>query len=71
MTPVVSSGLHHGDFDVCLRAAKALDARLIRFALTPILCGDRDAAGAQWHELVANVRDEARRLRAEGGRGRA
>src|SRR6185503_14667958 len=27
MNPVVSSGLHHGDFDVCLRAAKGLDAR--------------------------------------------
>jgi sugar phosphate isomerase/epimerase len=56
MNPVVSSGLHHGDFDTCLRAAKGLDARLMRFALTPILCGDRNAAGAQWPELVANVR---------------
>jgi sugar phosphate isomerase/epimerase len=56
MTPVVSSGLHHGDFEVCVRAAKALDARLIRFALTPILCGDRAAAGEKWPELVANVR---------------
>ena len=56
MTPVVSSGLHHGDFDACLRAARALDAKLIRFALTPILCGDRAAAGEKWHELVASVR---------------
>lgn len=55
MAPVVSSGLHHGDFDTCLRAARALDAKLIRFALTPILCGDRAAAGDKWHELVAGV----------------
>lgn len=69
MTPVVSSGLHHGDFDVCLRAAGALDAKLIRFALTPILCGDRAAAGEKWHELVASVRkklaDYAPRAAAE------
>jgi 3-oxoisoapionate decarboxylase len=56
MAPVVSSGLQHGDFDICLRAAKRLDAKLIRFALTPILCGDRSAAGEEWPELVANVR---------------
>ena len=56
MRPVVSSGLHHGDFDVCMRAAKGLNARLMRFALTPVLCGDRNAAGPQWPELVANVR---------------
>jgi sugar phosphate isomerase/epimerase len=69
MTPVVSSGLHHGDFDTCLRAARALDAKLIRFALTPILCGDRAAAGEKWHELVASVRkklaDYAPRAAAE------
>ena len=69
MTPVVSSGLHHGDFDACLRAARALDAKLIRFALTPILCGDRAAAGEKWHELVASVRkklaDYAPRAAAE------
>jgi 3-oxoisoapionate decarboxylase len=69
MMPVVSSGLHHGDFDTCLRAARALDAKLIRFALTPILCGDRAAAGEKWHELVAGVRkklaDYAPRAAAE------
>ena len=70
MTPVVSSGLHHGDFDVCLRAAKGLDAKLIRLALTPILCGDRNAAGDEWPRLVANVRaklaDYAPRAAAAG-----
>lgn len=56
MTPVISSGLQHGDFDTCLRVANALGARLIRFALTPILCGDRAASGDKWVELVISVR---------------
>lgn len=56
--PVVSSGLQHGDVDACLRYAKALGATRIRFALTPILCGDRAAAGSRWHELVASVREK-------------
>ena len=55
MTPVVSSGLQHCDFDVCVRAAHGLGATLMRFATTPILCGDRAAAGKRWHELVASV----------------
>ncbi len=54
--PVVSSGLQRTDFDLCTRAAHALGAKLIRFALTPILCGDRNAAGDKWDELVASVR---------------
>lgn len=55
LVPVISSGLQHGDFDNCVRAAEALGARIIRFALTPILCGDRNAAGARWGELVESV----------------
>lgn len=55
MTPVVSSGLHNGDVDACLRHALALGADRIRFALTPILCGDRAAAGPRWDDLVADV----------------
>ena len=70
MTPVVSSGLQQGDFTLCLRAAKALGAKLIRFALTPILCGDRNAAGPKWQELLTSVRqklgDYAPRALAEG-----
>lgn len=70
MEPVVSSGLQAGDFATCLRAANGLGARLIRFALTPILCGDRYAAGRTWHELVAGVRaklgDYAPRAAREG-----
>lgn len=53
---VLSSGLMHCDIDLLLKAAKALDATYIRLALTPILCGDRAAAGDRWYELVAEVR---------------
>lgn len=55
MTPVLSSGLHRGDFDACVRVARRLGAGLIRFALTPILCGDRAAAGPEWDRLVESV----------------
>jgi sugar phosphate isomerase/epimerase len=58
MVPVVSSGLQNIDIDVCVSAAQALGARYIRVALTPILCGDRAAAGARWHDLVASVHDK-------------
>lgn len=58
MVPIVSSGLQHGDLDLCIRAALALDASLIRFALTPILCGDRAAAGPRWYELLASVNEK-------------
>ena len=54
--PVVSSGLQHGDVDACIGYAKALGADRIRFALTPILCGDRAAAGQRWYDLLAEVR---------------
>jgi sugar phosphate isomerase/epimerase len=53
---VLSSGLMHCDIELLLKAAKALDASYIRLALTPILCGDRAAAGDRWYELVAEVR---------------
>lgn len=55
IVPVISSGLQHGDVDACIRCAHALGADRMRFALTPILCGDRAAAGKRWHELVAGV----------------
>lgn len=52
---VLSSGLMHCDIELLLKAAKALNATYIRLALTPILCGDRAAAGDRWYELVAEV----------------
>ncbi len=56
MTPVVSSGLTMGPFESALRSARALDARIIRYGLTSVLCGDRHVLGDQWKELVAHVR---------------
>src|SRR5688572_3476339 len=53
MKPVVSSGLQIGDITSCIRSARGIDARIIRFALTPVLCGDRNAWGKEWRELVA------------------
>ena len=61
MTPVVSSGLQAADIALCIRAAQALGASYIRVALTPILCGDRAAAGPRWDELVASVNDKLAR----------
>lgn len=58
IVPVISSGLQNGDVDACIRYAHALGADRMRFALTPILCGDRAAAGPRWHELVASVREK-------------
>lgn len=58
MVSIMSSGLQRCDFDALVRVAKALDSKLVRLALTPILCGDRAAAGERWHELVASVREK-------------
>jgi sugar phosphate isomerase/epimerase len=55
MTPVVSSGLQMGDIDSCIRSAGGVGAAIIRLALTPVLCGDRNAWGEEWHDLVAKV----------------
>jgi sugar phosphate isomerase/epimerase len=52
MEPIGSSGLQTADFPNSIRIANALGGKIIRFALTPILCGDRNAAGPRWHELV-------------------
>src|SRR5882724_9508956 len=55
MNPVVSSGLQNADIASCMRSARGIDAEMIRFALTPVLCGDRNVWGDKWHELVASV----------------
>ncbi len=46
------------------RSASALGATIVRFSLTPVLCGDRGAWGERWPGLVANARAEARRYAA-------
>jgi sugar phosphate isomerase/epimerase len=56
MTPVVSSGLMMGPFESALRSARLLDAKVIRYGLTRVLCGDRHALGDRWKDLVAEVR---------------
>jgi sugar phosphate isomerase/epimerase len=56
MTPIVSSGLMMGPFESALRSARALDAKIIRFGLTTVLCGDRHALGDEWRELAMSVR---------------
>ena len=58
---VLSSGLHHGDVEFLLRAAPILGAKYIRLALTPILCGDRAAAGQKWYDLVNSTREKLER----------
>lgn len=56
MEPVISSALWMGEISSCVASALAIGANKIRFALTPVLCGDRNAAGAKWTELVDEVR---------------
>jgi sugar phosphate isomerase/epimerase len=56
MIPIVSSGLMMGPFESALRSARALGATTIRYGLTNVLCGERNALGAGWLELVAKVR---------------
>ncbi|MBV8107357.1 MAG: sugar phosphate isomerase/epimerase [Hyphomicrobiales bacterium] len=56
MTPVVSSGLMMGPFESALRSARILDAKVIRYGLTTVLCGDRNALGEKWKTMVADVR---------------
>jgi 3-oxoisoapionate decarboxylase len=55
MTPVVSSGLMMGPFESALRSARFLDAKVIRYGLTTVLCGDRNVLGDKWKSLVADV----------------
>jgi sugar phosphate isomerase/epimerase len=56
MEPVISSALWMGEINSCVASALSVGAKKMRFALTPILCGDRNAAGAKWTELVDEVR---------------
>ena len=58
MARVMSSGLLQGDMPLLVKSAKALGATYIRFALTPILCGDRNAAGQRWHGLNREVHEK-------------
>jgi 3-oxoisoapionate decarboxylase len=58
MTPVVSAGIHGmGPIKSAFRSAKLLDAKVIRFGLTPVLEGSRSAWGEKWRELTKEVQD--------------
>jgi len=54
--PVLSSNLQRIEPWRAVALAGRLGARLIRVALTGVLCGDRSALGPAWHDLVASVR---------------
>jgi len=56
MTPVVSSGLMMGPFESALRSARLLEAKVIRYGLTTVLCGDRSRLSDRWKALVAEAR---------------
>lgn len=64
ITPVVSSGLQNAVMESVIRSAQGLGARIVRFALTPVLCGDRAALGEKWPALVADVRAKLNRYAA-------
>jgi sugar phosphate isomerase/epimerase len=62
--PGVSSGLERGDVPALLGLAEALDAPLIRVALTGVLCGDRALSEPPWPERVRGVREKLGRAAA-------
>jgi sugar phosphate isomerase/epimerase len=64
MVPIVSSGLEQAQMERLLEIAGALDAPLIRVALTSVLCGDRAVSTPPWLERVAGVRDKLGRFAA-------
>lgn len=62
MVPIVSSGLEHGPIERLIEIAGTLDAKLIRVALTGVLCGDRAISNPPWLERVASTRDKLARF---------
>jgi len=60
MTPVISLGPPLESIDTAIQSAVAIGARIVRLGLSPVLCGDRNAWGAQWHLLIANARHNLR-----------
>lgn len=62
MVPIVSSGLAQAQMEKLFEIAAALDAPLIRMALTGVLCGDRATANPPWNERVAAVHENLGRV---------
>lgn len=55
MSAIVSAGHNLGTLDQAFRAAAALNTKLIRYGLTPVLEGSRNAWGDEWHRLNEKV----------------
>jgi len=62
MEPIGSLGLQTADFANSIRIARHIGAKVMRVALTPILCGDRNAAGSRWTELVEGTWSKLRQF---------
>lgn len=62
LEPVVSLGPPLERADEALAAAEALGAKVLRLGLTPVLCGDRAAHGAQWDGMLRHARATLRAL---------
>jgi 3-oxoisoapionate decarboxylase len=56
MTPIISLGPPLENVDTAIQSAVGIGAKIVRLGLSPVLCGDRNAWGAQWHEFIANAR---------------
>ena len=57
MTPVISAGLNMmGPVESALRSAKALNAKIVRLGLSPVLEGSRNAWGDKWRDLQPSIR---------------
>jgi sugar phosphate isomerase/epimerase len=54
--PVISNGSPLQFMAEALEAAVKLGAKTVRVGLSPVLCGDRAAHGAEWPRMIANVR---------------
>jgi 3-oxoisoapionate decarboxylase len=61
MAPVISLGPPLEGVETAIRSAVGVGAKVIRLGLSPVLCGDRNAWGPKWPELIANARDNLRR----------
>ena len=61
MTPVVGAGLPQETPERAIAAAAALGAKIVRLALTPVLCGGRAELGEKWPKRVASVRAALKR----------
>jgi sugar phosphate isomerase/epimerase len=56
MTPIISLGPPLEGVDTAIQSAVGIGSRIVRLGLSPVLCGDRNAWGAKWHELIVNAR---------------